>query len=153
MPYIAKTIDRCTKRCILPIHKNSDPGRAKNYQGITLTSIAAKIYNVQLHKHIEPKIEKIFGKKQNSFWRNRSVTSQILIICQILEGVRAKSLKATILFVNFSKTFDSIHRGKMEQILLTYGLPKETVAAIILLYKTWKWKFTSWMETKTTSTL
>ena len=26
--------------------------------------------------------------------------------------------------------FDSIHRGKMEQILLAYGLPKETVTAI-----------------------
>ena len=30
--------------------------------------------------------------------------------------------------------FDSIHRGKMEQILLAYGLPKETVAAITILY-------------------
>ena len=37
--------------------------------------------------------------------------------------------------VNFSKAFDSIHRGKIEQILLTYGLPKETVGAIMMLYK------------------
>ena len=46
----------------------------------------------------------------------------------ILEGVRAKSLEATVLFIDFSKTFDSIHRGKMEQILLAYGFPKETAA-------------------------
>ena len=32
-------------------------------------------------------------------------------------------------------TFNSIHRGKMEQIQLAYGLPKETVAAIMMLYK------------------
>ena len=44
-----------------------------------------------------------------------------------------KKLAATILFVDFAKAFDSIHRGKMEQILLTYGLPKETVAAIMML--------------------
>ena len=31
-----------------------------------------------------------------------------------------------ILFINFTKAFDSIHRGKMEQILLACGLPKET---------------------------
>ena len=49
-----------------------------------------------------------------------------MIIRRILEGVRAK---------NFTKAFDSIHRGKMEQILLPYGLPKETVAAIMILYR------------------
>ena len=65
------------------------------------------------------------------------MTSQILTICRILEGVRAKNLEATILFIDFSKTSDSIHRGKMEQILLTYGL------AIMMLYKTTKLKVRS----------
>ena len=62
---------------------------------------------------------------------------------RILEGVRAKNLQATLLFVNFTKTFDSIHRGKMEQILRAYGLPKETVAAITILYRNTKVKVRS----------
>ena len=66
--------------------------------------------------------------------------SQILTIHRILEGVCAKNLEATILFVNFTKAFDSIHGGKMEQILLTYGLPKETIAAIMMLYRNMKVK-------------
>ena len=32
-----------------------------------------------------------------------------------------------MLFVDFAKAFDSIHRGKMEPILLAFGLPKEIV--------------------------
>ena len=56
---------------------------------------------------------------------------------------RAKNLEATLLFVDFSKSFDSIHRGKIEQILLAYGHPKETVAAIIMLYKNTKVKVRS----------
>ena len=60
---------------------------------------------------------------------------QILTIRRILEGVRAKNLQATLIFVDFTKVFDSIHRGKMEQILLAYGIPKETVAAITILYR------------------
>ena len=55
----------------------------------------------------------------------------------------AKNLQATLLFVDFSKAFDSIHRGKMEQILLAYGLPKETVAAIMILYRNTKVKVCS----------
>ena len=46
-----------------------------------------------------------------------------------------KNIQATILFVDFTKAFDSIHRRKMEQILLAYGLPKETVTAITILYR------------------
>ena len=75
--------------------------------------------------------------------RNRSTTSQILTIRRIFEGVRAKNLLATILFVDFTKPFDSIHRGKMEEILLAYGLQKETVAAIMILYRNTKVKVRS----------
>ena len=45
--------------------------------------------------------------------------SQILTIRRILEGVRVKNRQATILFVDFTKAFNSIYRGKMEQILQT----------------------------------
>ena len=85
----------------------------------------------------------LFRKNQNGFRRNRSTTSQILTIRRILEGVRAKNLQATLIFVDFTKAFDSIHRGKMEQILLAYGIPKETVAAITILYRNTKVKVQS----------
>ena len=136
--YNQNRIERWTKGCILPFPKKGDLGLANNYRGITLTSIAAKIYNALLRNRIDPKIENILRKNQNGFLRNRSTTSQILTIWRILEGVRAKNLKATLLFADFTKTFDSIHRGKMEQILLAYGLPKETVAAITILYRNTK---------------
>ena len=71
------------------------------------------------------------------------MTSQILTIRRILEGVRAKNQEATILFVNFTKAFDPIHRGKMEQLLLAYGLPEKTVAAIMMLYRNTKIKVRS----------
>ena len=62
--------------------------------------------------------------------------SQIFSIHEI-QDVHAKNLDASLFFVDFSKAFDSIHRGKMEQILLVYGRPKE----IMMLYKTMKVSF------------
>ena len=131
------------KGCILPFPKKGDLELPKNYQGITHTSIAAKIYNAKLRNCIEPKIDNILRKNQNGFRRNRSTTSQILTICRILEGILAKNLLATILFVDFTKAFNSIHRGKIEQILLAYALSKETVAAIMILYRNTKVKVCS----------
>ena len=71
------------------------------------------------------------------FQRNQS-TSQILIICQIIEGAGGKNLKATHSFVDFFKTFGFFYRGKMEQILLAYGLHKEIVTVIMIFYKNMK---------------
>ena len=57
-----------------------------------------------------------------------------MTIHRIFEGVLAKSLQAIILFVDFTKAFDSIHRRKVEEILLAYRLPKEIVVAITILF-------------------
>ena len=47
------------------------------------------------------------------------------------------------MFVDFSKAFDFIHGGKMEQILLAYGLPNETVTTMMMLYRNTKVKIHS----------
>ena len=73
-----------------------------------------------------------------------SFLCSFMTIRRILEGVRAKKKQsATLLFDDFTKAFDSIHRGKMEKILLAYGLPKATVAAITILYRNTKMKVRS----------
>ena len=115
----------------------------------TLISIAAKIYNALLLNCVKPEIEKILRKNQNGFWKKWSPTSQILTIRQTI-GVCAKNLVVPLLFVDFSKPFDFIHRGKMEEILQAYGLLKETVTAIIMLYKNMNVKQ---MEIQTSLTL
>ena len=138
--YNQNPIDRWMKGCIPLFPKNGDLRLAKNYRGITLTSIAAKIYNALLRNRIEPKIDNILRKNQNGFRINLSTTSQILTINRILEDLRTKKTLATILFVDFTKAFDSIHTGKMEQILPAYGIPKETFAAITILYRNTKVK-------------
>ena len=133
--YHQNPIDRWTEGCLLPFPKKGDLGYTKNYRGITLTSIAAKIYNLMLLKRIRPEIEQVLRKNQNGFRQNRSTSGQILTIRRILEGVKAKNLPAVLLFIDFSKAFDSIHRGKMKEILLAYGIPNETVNAIMILYQ------------------
>ena len=62
--YNQNTIDRWTTGCILPFSKKDDLGIAKNYRGITLTSIAAKIYNAQL---CNTKLRSCFGRTKMDF--------------------------------------------------------------------------------------
>ena len=68
------------------------------------------------------------------------MTSQILTIRRIIEDVGEKNPLATILLVYFIKAVDSIQRGKIEKNLQRYSIPKETVAAIMILYRNTKVK-------------
>ena len=141
--YNQNPINRWMKRCILPFPKNSDPGLAKNYWGVRLTSIAAKIYNALLRNCIEPKIDNILWKNQMA---SEEIDPRLHKYWPSVKSMKAcgkKTLQATILFIDFTKVFDSIHRGKMEQILLAYGIPKEFVAAISILYRYTKVKVCS----------
>ena len=129
--YNKNPIERWTEGCLLPFPKKGDLGLTKNYRGITLTAVSAKIYNLLLLNRIRPHVDPILRKNQNGFRPNRSTSGQVLTIRRILEGATAKNLPATRLFIDFSKAFDSIHRGRMKEILLAY----ETVDAVKMLYK------------------
>ena len=133
--YNQQPIERWTEGCILPFPKKGDLGLTLNYRGITLTAQAGKIYNLLLLYRIRPKMEPILRKNQNGFRLGRSTIGQILTVRRILEGVKSKSLSACLLFVDFSKAFDTIHRGKLCEVLLAYGIPQEIVNAIAMLYK------------------
>ena len=54
-----------------------------------------------------------------------------------------KNLAATILFLEFSKEFNSIDSVKMEQIAIAYGFPKETFIDIMMLFKNTEGMFCS----------
>ena len=67
--------------------------------------MAAKVYNALLLNRIRLENEKILWKNQKGFWTNRSTTSQILTIHQIIEGARAKNFVTKQSFVDFPKHF------------------------------------------------
>ena len=72
---------------------------------------------------------------QNGFRTGRSKLPQILTLRRLIEGIKQKQLPAILTFVDFSKAFDSIHRGKLMEILKANGIPTKIVDAISLLYK------------------
>ena len=111
--YKQNAIEKWTKGCILPFPKKSDLKITKNYEGITITIMADKVYTSLFLGSFLSEVEKILWKNQNGFWWNRSPTSQILTIHRIPEKVRVKNLEAILLFVDLSWSRNSIHRKKM----------------------------------------
>ena len=119
---------------IIPVPKKGDLTKTDNYRGIALTSLVAKTLNRMILNRIQPVIERILRDNQNGFRVGRSTTSHILALRRLLEGARSRNLPAVLLFIDFKKAFDSIHRGVMLKILRAYGIPDIIVDLIGVLY-------------------
>ena len=119
---------------IIPLPKKGDLSLPSNYRGITLSPLASKIYNSMLLNRISPHLDPILRRNQNGFRKGRATTPQILSVRRIIEEINISKQKASIVFVDFSKAFDSVNRNVMLRILLNYGIPEETLKAIAIMY-------------------
>ena len=118
---------------IVPTPKKVHLSLMKNYRGITLMSICAKVYNAILLNRIQFTVDPILRRNQAGFRRERSCTQQVHTLRRIIEGFQAKQLALVATFIDFRKAFDFINRGSMFVILRHYGIPAEIVSAIRVL--------------------
>ena len=119
---------------IVPVPKKGNLTKTDNYRGIALSSVVSKTLNRMILNRLKPHLEPLLRINQNGFRDGRSTTSHILALRRILEGARSKKLTSVMLFIDFKKAFDSLHRGLLMKILRAYGIPHEIVCLIERLY-------------------
>ena len=119
---------------IVPVPKSGDLSSTDNYRGISLICIIAKMYNKMILNRIREVLDVKLRNNQNGFRKNRTTVGQILALRRIIEGVKAHNLPAILVFIDFKKAFDTIHRGKMMKILKAYGIPPNILRAIETMY-------------------
>ena len=120
---------------IIPIPTSVDLSVGGNYRGISLSSLVAKTYNRMIMNRIRPYLDCHLRTNQNGFRSGRSTTSHILALRRLIEGVKETNLEAILIFIDFKKALDTVHRRKMLLILKSYGIPKELVIAISIMYE------------------
>ena len=100
-----------------------------------MSSLVAKTLNRMILNRIKPEVERILRNNQNDFRPGRSCSQHILALRRLIEGIKSRKIPAVMTFIDFKKAFDSVHRGKMFKILKAYGIPKDIVSLIELMYK------------------
>ena len=105
--------DQWITSVIVPLPKKGDLSLMTNYRGISLLSIAAKVYNKILLNRIRDEVDPILRKNQAGFHPGRSCAQQIHILRRVLEGFRDYQLPLVVTFIDFKKAFDSINRKVM----------------------------------------
>ena len=117
---------------IVPVPKKGDLTKTDNYRGMSLTSIVIKTLNKMLLNRMKPSLEDVLRDNRNGFRPGRSTTSHIFALRRIM--AKAKNLKAIMVFIDFKKAFDSVHRGLLMKKMRAYGIPEAKVQLIEGIY-------------------
>eukprot|EP01059_Diplonema_ambulator_P019153 TRINITY_DN319_c0_g1_i5.p1 TRINITY_DN319_c0_g1~~TRINITY_DN319_c0_g1_i5.p1 ORF type:complete len:724 (+),score=90.92 TRINITY_DN319_c0_g1_i5:1040-3211(+) len=120
----------------VPLYKKGDPMLLVNYRQVCLMSCAAKLYNAVLRQRLQDMLDGRLRTNQNGFRKGRGTLEHVLVLRRAMELQRMSGRDNTyMLFVDFSSAFDTLWWDRLEETLLKYGVPSETVTAIMCLYR------------------
>ena len=111
---------------IVTIYKKGDRTHSGNCRGISLLSIAgnifARILLNRLFTHITPEV---VPETQRRFRGNRSTVDMIFCLRQLQEKCIEQDRPLYMVFVDFSKAFDTVGRTGLWQLLRKYACPEK----------------------------
>ncbi|KAK2150129.1 hypothetical protein NP493_2854g00014 [Ridgeia piscesae] len=116
---------------IVTIYKKGDRTDCGNYRGIFLLSIAGKIFAPILLNRLSTQITpEVVLETQCGFRGNWSIVNMISCLRQLHE----KCIEQDMVFVDFSKAFDTVGRTGLWQQLRKYGCPEKFTTMIEALH-------------------
>ena len=116
---------------IITIYKKGDRTDCGNYRGISLLSIAGKIFARILLNRLTPEV---VSETQCGFRGNRSTVDMIFCLRQLQEKCIEQDRPLYMVFVDFSKAFDTVGRTGLWQLLKKYGCPEKFTTMIEALH-------------------
>ena len=116
---------------IVTIYKNKgDKSDCNNYRGISLLSIAGKVFAKVALKRLQQLGETVYPESQCGFRPNRSTTDMIFSVRQIQEKCREQNQPLYMVFIDLTKAFDLVSRKGLFQVLSKTGCPPQLLSII-----------------------
>ena len=109
-----------------------------NYRGISLLSIPGKVFARILLNRLSKLAENVLPETQCGFRPGRGTVDMIFSLKQIQEKCIEQNRPLYMVFVDFTKGFDTVHRETLWKILRKIGCPNLFVDLIASLHKDMK---------------
>lgn len=84
-----------------------------DFRGVTLMSIAGKVYSKMLLNRIYEPTDNILRPFQAGFRKNENISELIHILRKLLEAYHQRQLPLLATFVGFSIAFDSVDKNTL----------------------------------------
>ena len=117
------------------IYKKNDPLSLDNYRPITLLNYDVKLLAYALAQRIKPLLPKIINTDQKGYVKNRYIGLNIRQIQDIIDYADTFKVDGAILFLDFSKAFDSLEWNFMIETLKKFGFKNNFLSWVKIMYK------------------
>ncbi|XP_047486801.1 uncharacterized protein LOC125037644 [Penaeus chinensis] len=114
--------------------KKSDRENCGNYRGISLLSIASKIFARILLNRLLIVADEVLPESQCGFRPSRETTEMIFCARQIQEKCQEQQQPVMFIVWDFKKAFDKVPRPAMWAVLARYGYPEYFISLIRILH-------------------
>ena len=126
--------DDWRKSVIVSIPKKGNSTALDNQRGMAKTCSSAKLFNKVLLSRLKPIIDPQLSQCQSGFHASRSTTEQVIALRCLIDTCRVTNMTASLVFVDFRKAFDTLHRSSIAVILNQCNVPNCLIGDIIQMY-------------------
>ena len=116
------------------LFKKGDRSQCGNYRGISLLSVVGKVFAGILLQRLKRIADKVYPQSQSGYRGNRSTIDGIFTLRQLMEKTKEQRQNLYIVFVDFTKAFDTVNREFLFKILGKLGCPPKFTRLIHSLY-------------------
>ena len=114
------------------LYKKGNAALCDNYRGISVMNSIAKLYDMILGKRLEIWFKPL--REQAGAQKSRSCEEQISTLRLAIDIAKRRKEKLFIVYVDYTKAYDKIPRGKLLQILKRIGCGHKMLRALAKTY-------------------
>ena len=107
---------------VVPVFKKGDKSAVTNYRPISLLSIVSKLCEHCVLKKLVSSLSSLLCSEQHGFVQKRSWVTQLLTVLQDLGSALDVGDETDVLYLDFSKAFDSVPHNLLLYKLSLYGI-------------------------------
>ena len=119
---------------LITIFKKGDRKLCGNYRGISLLSIPGKVFARVLLNRLTSYAENFLPETQCGFRSGRGTADMIFALKQIQEKCIEQNMPLYMVFIDFTKAFDTVDRATLWKILQKLGFPSHFINLISALH-------------------
>ena len=121
---------------VVPLYKGKGSRQeCDNSRGITLLSIPGKVYARVIQHRLVRFAERRLSENQNGFRAGRSCMDTLFTVKRLMEMSSEKQKELWLIFVDFTKAYDTVVRGRLWKVLQEMGAPRGFVNRIAALHR------------------
>ena len=143
------------KAVVVPFFKKGDKSVCDNWRGISLLSVAGKVFTHIILERLVSVVDGKISQTQAGFRKARGCADQIFTLRRVMEQAKVKKVPLYMCFIDLKAAYDTVKRSELWLAVEEYGVSSKLCRLLKALYANTQaavrveGELTEWFDVKT----